>query len=101
MDTYMNRLLTVSMRIGVLMLQSGAEIYRVEDSVHRIHLAYCASESQVYCVPTTVIAPDVCQNAAARQAGADDFQTVHQFKKSLSFLLRLGWRSLRSAFASI
>ena len=28
----MNRLLTVSMRIGVLMLQSGAEIYRVEDS---------------------------------------------------------------------
>ena len=25
----MNRLLTVSMRIGVLMLQSGAEIYRV------------------------------------------------------------------------
>ena len=56
LDTYMNRLLTVSMRIGVLMLQSGAEIYRVEDSVHRIHLAYCASESQVYCVPTTVIA---------------------------------------------
>ena len=56
MEQYVNQLLNMSTRIGVLMLQSGAEIYRVEDSVHRIHMAYCAGESQVYCVPTTVIA---------------------------------------------
>ena len=56
LEQYVNQLLNMSTRIGVLMLQSGAEIYRVEDSVHRIHMAYCAGESQVYCVPTTVIA---------------------------------------------
>ena len=39
MEQYVNQLLNMSTRIGVLMLQSGAEIYRVEDSVHRIHMA--------------------------------------------------------------
>ena len=75
----MNRLLSVSMRIGVLMLQSGAEIYRVEDSIYRIHRAYCASESQVYCVPTTVIASVSLPDGKTATRCTQRSTVLHQF----------------------
>ena len=50
-----HELLNLSADIGRLLLQNGAEIYRVEESMERIFAAYGVN-GQVYCVPTTIIA---------------------------------------------
>lgn len=50
-----HELLNLSADIGRLLLQNGAEIYRVEESMERIFTAYGVN-GQVYCVPTTIIA---------------------------------------------
>lgn len=50
-----HELLNLSSDIGRLLLQNGAEIYRVEESMERVFAAYNVS-GQVYCVPTTIIA---------------------------------------------
>ena len=50
-----HELLNLSSDIGRLLLQNGAEIYRVEESMERIFAAYGVN-GQVYCVPTTIIA---------------------------------------------
>ncbi len=50
-----HELLNLSADIGRLLLQNGAEIYRVEESMERFFAAYGVS-GQVYCVPTTIIA---------------------------------------------
>ena len=43
-----DELLNLSAEIGELLLQNGAEIYRVEESMERLFTAY-GVESQVYC----------------------------------------------------
>lgn len=50
-----NELLNVSTQLGQMLLESGAEIYRVEESIQRMALAYGAKEADVYAVPTTII----------------------------------------------
>lgn len=50
-----NKLLNVSTQLGKMLLESGAEIYRVEESVQRMALAYGVKEVDVYAVPTTII----------------------------------------------
>ena len=48
-------LLDIATRVGVSLLQNGAEIYRVEDSIRRIVAAYGVKEVDVFAVPTTII----------------------------------------------
>lgn len=50
-----NKLLNVSAQLGKMLLESGAEIYRVEESIQRMGLAYGAKYVDVYAVPTTII----------------------------------------------
>ncbi len=49
-------LISVSMDIGQKLLESGAEIYRVEESISRICRAYGAKDVNVYAVPTAIVA---------------------------------------------
>ena len=48
-------LITVAMEIGDMLLESGAEIYRVEDSMRRICQAYGVDNAEIFAVPTTII----------------------------------------------
>ena len=50
-----NKLLNISTQLGKMLLESGAEIYRVEESIQRMALAYGVKEVDVYAVPTTII----------------------------------------------
>lgn len=49
-------LLAASLTLGRRLLECGAEIYRVEESMRRMCLAYGAKEAEVYAVPTSIIA---------------------------------------------
>ncbi|MBS5150209.1 MAG: threonine/serine exporter family protein [Butyricicoccus pullicaecorum] len=49
-------LLNAALMVGTRLLACGAEIYRVEESVARICLAYGAKSADVYAVPTAIIA---------------------------------------------
>ncbi len=57
-----SELLTISMDIGQRLLESGAEIYRVEESISRICRAYGAQDIQVYAVPTAIVATGAWEN---------------------------------------
>ena len=48
-------LLDVATKVGFHLLENGAEIYRVEDSIRRIVMAYGVPEVDVFAVPTTII----------------------------------------------
>lgn len=50
-----SELITVSVNIGAALLENGAEIYRVEESISRICFAYGATDANVYAVPTAII----------------------------------------------
>ena len=50
-----NELLHVSADVGSELLESGAETYRVEESVYRLVSAYGAREANVFAVPTCII----------------------------------------------
>lgn len=72
-----HELLNLSADIGRLLLQNGAEIYRVEESMERIFAAYGVN-GQVYCVPTTIIATivtpegeNISKSVRVRSRGTD------------------------------
>ena len=48
-------LITVAMDIGDLLLENGAETYRVEESMFRICQAYGVANAEIFAVPTTII----------------------------------------------
>lgn len=48
-------LITAAMEIGDLLLENGAEIYRVEESMRRICKAYGVDNAEIFAVPTTII----------------------------------------------
>lgn len=50
-----NELIAAASEIGQQMLESGAEIYRVEESMQRVCVAYGAIDTHVYAVPTSII----------------------------------------------
>lgn len=56
------RLLKVAVDFGTILLGSGAEIYRVEESMQRILKAYGIEEAEVFAIPhlilTTIVTPD-------------------------------------------
>lgn len=50
-----NELLSTSVSIGYYMLQCGAEIYRIEDSIKRICTAYGVKSIEVFAIPSSII----------------------------------------------
>ena len=50
-----DELLDTSTEVAYSLLESGAEIYRVEESVHRIFAAYGARNGYVFAIPTLLI----------------------------------------------
>lgn len=48
-------LLNITTKVGFYLLENGAEIYRVEDSIRRICAAYGVEDVDVFAVPTTII----------------------------------------------
>ncbi len=49
-----NELLTLSTDVGYRLLESGAEIYRVEDSIRRILHAYGMKSAEVFAIPNCI-----------------------------------------------
>lgn len=56
MDYKIEEILDVAMEIGVNLLQCGAEIRRVEETITYISKAYGASEVDVFAIPSLIIA---------------------------------------------
>ncbi|MDD3430356.1 MAG: threonine/serine exporter family protein [Oscillospiraceae bacterium] len=50
-----NQLLNITTRLGYLLLENGAEIYRVEESILRIFQAYNLQDSSIFAIPTCLI----------------------------------------------
>lgn len=57
-------LVDIAIDIGERLLKSGAEIYRVEESLRLICNAYGADSTNVYAVPTSIIVT-ICRNGEA------------------------------------
>ncbi|WP_028273451.1 threonine/serine exporter family protein [Atopococcus tabaci] len=55
MERYISDTLGLCMGIGKLLLENGAETYRVEDTVYRVAQSYGYLNIHVYCVPNTII----------------------------------------------
>ena len=51
-----DRLLNLSMEMGYRLLESGAEIYRVEESIRRLLQAYGLATGEVFAIPNCIIA---------------------------------------------
>ena len=51
----LNKLLKISTLAGKIMLESGAETYRVEDTISRICIAYGAHTADSFVIPTGII----------------------------------------------
>lgn len=56
MDSATDRLLCLALDVGEGMLKSGGEINRVEETVTRICLAYGAAHTEVFSIPSVIIA---------------------------------------------
>lgn len=50
-----NELINVAVDVGYYILENGAEIYRVEESVQRIIHAYGVQEAEVFAIPSCII----------------------------------------------
>jgi uncharacterized membrane protein YjjP (DUF1212 family) len=51
----LNKLLKISTLAGTIMLESGAETYRVEDTISRICIAYGAHTTESFVIPTAIM----------------------------------------------
>lgn len=54
MEDY-DELMDLSINVGYRLLENGAEIYRVEESIRRILAAYGVSDGEVFAIPTCII----------------------------------------------
>ncbi len=50
-----DKLLNLATSLGCLLAESGAEIYRVEESVYRLLQAYQGKDAQVFAIPSCLI----------------------------------------------
>ncbi len=55
-DITADRLLSVSLDIGEAMMRNGAEVHRVEDTIGRLCKAYGAVKTEIFALPTVIIA---------------------------------------------
>lgn len=51
----LNKLITVSTLAGQILLESGAETYRVEETISRICIAYGAHTADSFVIPTGIM----------------------------------------------
>ena len=121
------QLLEVAVQIGRKLLESGAETYRVEESVCRICMAYGACDAHVFAVPTSIVATVERQDEAPltrtcriRKRGVDldrvaqlnalsrelcacqqDYAAVQQLLRNIDAAPGYGKMTLRLAFGAI
>lgn len=50
------KIVTNILNLGEIMLKSGGEVYRVEDTIARLAKAYGATASHVFCIPSNIVA---------------------------------------------
>lgn len=55
METDYNQLLGLVSEVGFRLMESGAEIYRVEESISRLLQAYGAEQGEVFAIPNCII----------------------------------------------
>ena len=55
MELDYNKLLRLVSELGYRLMESGAEIYRVEESIHRLIRAYGVEEGEVFAIPNCII----------------------------------------------
>ena len=49
-----NKLLDMVSEMGYRLMESGAEIYRVEESIRRVLEAYCPQGAEVFAIPSCI-----------------------------------------------
>ena len=55
-DVEAQKIITQILDLGEIMLRSGGEVYRVEDTIARIATAYGAEKTHVFCIPSNIVA---------------------------------------------
>lgn len=55
-DMEAQKIISQILDLGEIMLRSGGEVYRVEDTITRIAKAYGATDTHVFCIPSNIIA---------------------------------------------
>ena len=78
-----NRMLHQLMHVGELLLISGAEIRRVEETISRMGKAYGAKETDVFVITSSIVVtmtfPDgemLTQTRRIRTSGGTDFRKI-------------------------
>ena len=70
------RILSLLMDLGEAMLQSGAEIHRVEDTLHRVGQAYGAQRTEVFainsCIVTTMVFAHMGEFVSSRRISSGE-----------------------------
>ena len=91
----MNReeLLNVAAEAGGLLLRSGAEIYRVEESMHRIFEAYGVRDGNVFAIPSCI---NVTINT---DGGAPLTRVMRILGRNMAFFLRCKELALQSGLS--
>ena len=79
-----DELLNSSAEVGQLLLESGAEIYRVEESILRICRAYGVSDCQVFAIPSLII-------VSAADAQGHNHTKIRRLSERSTDLARVGF----------
>lgn len=72
-------LMEMAVRAGEIMLASGAEVYRVEDTIHRILKHSGIARADVFVVTTGIVATIAATEAAIRTAFREDLKDTTKF----------------------
>ena len=82
------RFLNVLIQMGEALQNSGAEIYRVEDTLNRIGYAYGAEEMNVFVITSSIIITmkmpgkeSLTQTRRLRKAGGNDFVKLEELNE--------------------
>lgn len=62
-----NKVIQLSMKTGSLLLESGAETYRVEDTIVRICNTYGMSDTSCFCTQTGIMVSSICEGTTYAQ----------------------------------
>ena len=54
-DLEAQKITTEILNLGEIMLKSGGEVYRVEDTITRLAKAYGANNTHVFCIPSNIV----------------------------------------------
>lgn len=62
-DAEIQNIITQILDLGEIMLKSGGEVYRVEDTITRLAKAYGAQSTHVFCIPSNIVATITINNS--------------------------------------